>query len=57
MKAKGGVRVLVTLPKTAMAKMKEKMESLAQLQVNNIDSQSKDIKTYSSKYLFIQSNF
>ncbi|KAK1398401.1 spermidine coumaroyl-CoA acyltransferase-like [Heracleum sosnowskyi] len=41
MKAKGGVRVLVTLPKAAMAKMKEEMECLNQLGVDHIDVQSK----------------
>lgn len=41
MKAKGGVRVLVTLPKAAMAKMKEEMECLNQLGVDHIEKQSK----------------
>lgn len=40
-KAKGGVRVLVTLPKASMAKMKEEMEYLNQLGVDHIDMQSK----------------
>ncbi|KAK1397400.1 spermidine coumaroyl-CoA acyltransferase-like [Heracleum sosnowskyi] len=41
MKTKGGVRVLVTLPKAAMAKMKEEMECLNQLGVDHIEKQSK----------------
>ncbi|WOH02109.1 hypothetical protein DCAR_0521497 [Daucus carota subsp. sativus] len=40
-KAKGGVRVLVTLPKAAMPKMKEEMEWLNQLGVDHIHIQSK----------------
>lgn len=41
MKEKGGVRVLITLPKAAMAKMKEEMECLNRLGVDHIDIQSK----------------
>ncbi|XP_074366629.1 tetrahydroanabasine acetyltransferase-like [Apium graveolens] len=41
MKAKGGMRVLVTLPKAAMPKMKEEMECLNQIGVDHIDKQSK----------------